>query len=403
MENTEIKIVLGSAFGDEGKGVTVQYLCKEAIDKGKKPLVIRFSGGPQAAHTINNNGVEHICSTYGSGVLLGVPTLIWDTAYFDPICAKNEYEVLKTKMDEVPPLYVMPKTRVITPYDVYAGRNDLKVIKDGTCGKGIYPTFKRNKEGFVINLDNMLDEQVLYELELNYYDNDDLTELSPEGKMYENFIKEYKENKYDFFSITNGGILLSLFDVLIFEGSQGLLLDMDRGFFPNVTPSKVGLNAFTEDKFLEQVLYNAEVFLVTRTYLTRHGNGYTPCDYDFPFDLTNKYETNVTNEFQGKFKYGLINFDLLNEAYTRHCLDNYWRLYNMTFNLVVTHWDLIKQVNEYSYIYNKDRVRITRGDFPNGEFENRIADTFRFFSKDLRLKDIYINDSIKSNLKKLDF
>ena len=227
--------------------------------------------------------------------------------------------------------------------------------------------------------------------------------LSPEGKMYENFIKEYKENKYDFFSITNGGILLSLFDVLIFEGSQGLLLDMDRGFFPNVTPSKVGLNAFTEDKFLEQVLYNAEVFLVTRTYLTRHGNGYTPCDYDFPFDLTNKYETNVTNEFQGKFKYGLINFDLLNEAYTRHCLDNYWRLYNMTFNLVVTHWDLIKQVNEYSYIYNKDRVRITRGDFPNGEFENRIADTFRFFSKDLRLKDIYINDSIKSNLKKLDF
>lgn len=42
MENTEVKIVLGSAFGDEGKGVTVQYLCKEAIDKGKKPLVIRF-------------------------------------------------------------------------------------------------------------------------------------------------------------------------------------------------------------------------------------------------------------------------------------------------------------------------------------------------------------------------
>ena len=127
MENFDVKIVLGAAFGDEGKGVTVQYLCKKAIDEGKKPLVIRFSGGPQAAHTVNFNGIEHICSTYGSGVLLGVPTLIWDTAYFDPISAKNEYEVLKTKMKEVPPLYIMPKTRIITPYDIVNGRNDEKI------------------------------------------------------------------------------------------------------------------------------------------------------------------------------------------------------------------------------------------------------------------------------------
>jgi adenylosuccinate synthase len=59
--NQEVKIVIGSAHGDEGKGVTVQHLCKQAIGEGKKPLVIRFSGGPQAGHTINYNGIEHIC------------------------------------------------------------------------------------------------------------------------------------------------------------------------------------------------------------------------------------------------------------------------------------------------------------------------------------------------------
>lgn len=43
----EVKIVLGYTFGDEGKGVTVQWLCKKAIEEGKKPIVVRFSGGAE--------------------------------------------------------------------------------------------------------------------------------------------------------------------------------------------------------------------------------------------------------------------------------------------------------------------------------------------------------------------
>lgn len=407
MENTEIKIVLGSAFGDEGKGVTVQYLCKKAIDEGKHPLVIRFSGGPQAAHTVNYNGIEHICSTYGSGVLLGVPTLIWNTAYFDPISAKNEYEILKTKMKDVPPLYIMPSTKFITPYDVNYGRNDLKILKDGTCGKGIFPTFKRGKEDFNIYYNN-INEETLRQLELYYYDDDEPIEetLSEEGKLFKKFITDYNNNQYNFFNVTSGGVLLSMFDVLIFEGSQGLLLDMERGFFPNVTPSKTGLNAFTEDRFLENCLYNAEVYLVTRTYLTRHGNGYTPCKYGFAFDLEGKHETNINNEYQGEFKTGCLDFDLLNEAYTRHCLDNYWRQYNLIFNIVVTHWDLIK--NEFTYIFNNKRETLLRKDYDilldkkyPGEFERKISELFRFFPKGLRIKKLYINDSIESNLKEV--
>ena len=181
---------------------------------------------------------------------------------------------------------------------------------------------------------------------------------------------------------------------------------MERGFFPNVTPSKTGLNAFTEDRFLENCLYNAEIYLVTRTYLTRHGNGYTPCKNGFTFDLEGKHETNINNEYQGEFKTGCLNFDLLNEAYTRHCLDNYWRQYNLTFNIVVTHWDLIK--NEFTYIFNNKRETLLREDYNilldkkyPGEFEKKINELFCFFPQNLRIKKLYINDSIESHLKEV--
>lgn len=399
MKDFEVKIVLGHSFGDEGKGVTVQHLCKEAIDKGKKPLVIRFSGGPQAAHTIKYNGIEHICSTYGSGVLLGVPTLIWNTAYFDPISAKNEYDVLKEKMDEVPPLYVMPNTKVITPYEVHFGRINEKILKDGTCGRGIYPTFKREKDGLNINVEDLTLISNLVSLESYYYSgNYDASKLSPEGKMFEELRNNILENKYDFYSVTSGGLVLSMFDVLIFEGSQGLLLDMDRGYYPNVTPSKVGLNAFTEDKFLEKALYGAEVYLVTRTYLTRHGNGYTPSKRCFNFDLSNKFETNVLNEYQGEFKTGLLNFDLLNEALNRHCIDNFIFLYDLKVNLVITHWDLLKDLKEFNYIEDKriKTIKIQDNDFTD------VLELFKWYSTKsyVHIRDLYLNDTTESNLKK---
>ena len=58
--NLEVKIVIGSTFGDEGKGNVVQWLCQQALNEGKRVAVCRYSGGPQAAHTVYHNGIEHI-------------------------------------------------------------------------------------------------------------------------------------------------------------------------------------------------------------------------------------------------------------------------------------------------------------------------------------------------------
>lgn len=373
----EVKIVLGHTFGDEGKGVTVQWLCKKAIEEGKKPLVVRFSGGPQAAHTIFNGGTEHICSSFGSGVLLGVPTMYTEEVYMDPICLMNEFRTLQCK--GVSPKLFRGVHRIITPYDVLAGRNNSKVISDGTCGKGIYPTFERYKHGQWTRVSFSLDKpEYILKCASNYHKIERIPEYDD---MFKKACLEILTEVY------SDKPSMKDYNVLIFEGTQGLLLDMDCGLYPNVTPSRVGLNGLRSS-----VLKDAEVYLVTRTYTTRHGNGYEP-KIPCPFDLSNKYETNVTNEFQGNFKTGALEVGLLNRAYERHCIDNYVRKYNMSLNLVITHMDVID-----------GEFKIAEGDaYLKGCRITNYEKCYSMIERHLcyRPDYVYYNDSVESNIKQL--
>lgn len=313
----EIKVVLGFAFGDEGKGNTVQWLCKQAIAEGKKPLVIRFSGGAQAGHRVIHNGISHICSSYGSGVLLGVPTLwLAENTFIDPCAIELERQALikETSKDPGYPYIInnFPYPRKVHPYDMLSNRSDEKTIKDGSCGKGIYACFKRFQS----------DNASPIEFYSDIHD-DELCKLYKEADR-----KVTRWNNEHFIDIND-------YDTLIFEGSQGLLLDMDNGFMPHCTPSHTGLNGIP-NKYLTS---NTEVYLVTRAYLTRHGNGYEP-DLEFivkkAFNLDEP--TNVDTGCQGRFKRGVLDIDLLNRAIDRHHLDNY----PCKFNVVINHLNTLK-------------------------------------------------------------
>lgn len=383
----EVKIVLGHTFGDEGKGVTVQWLCKKAIEEGKKPLVVRFSGGPQAAHTIFNGGTEHICSSFGSGVLLGVPTMYTEEVYMDPICLMNEFRTLQCK--GVSPKLFRGVHRIITPYDVLAGRNNSKVISDGTCGKGIYSTFERYKHGQWTRVSFSLDKpEYILKCASNYHKIERIPEYDD---MFKKACLEILTEVYsDKLSIKD-------YDVLIFEGTQGLLLDMDCGLYPNVTPSRVGLNGLRSS-----VLKDAEVYLVTRTYTTRHGNGYEPKHrLREPNKLADKYESNIDNEFQGNFKTGILEMGLLNRAYERHCIDNYVKKYNMSLNLVVTHMDMTHIIDNEEYsIYSWDYLDNSGSPHYNIHGKEKILETLvdnLYYVPD----HIYYNDSVESNIKQL--
>ena len=375
----EVKIVLGHTFGDEGKGVTVQWLCKKALEEGKRPLVVRFSGGPQAAHTVFNGRIEHICSSFGSGVMLGVPTMYTQDVFLDPICLMNEYRVLKLKGAD-PKIYLAP-CRVITPYDVLVGRNNPKVRADGTCGKGLYPTFVRYNDpkwkGMFFDVNR---PQLMLQNVAKYYNMERIPEFD------EMFKKACLEMMTDVFKDRTS---LSNVDVLIFEGTQGLLLDMDCGFYPHVTPSKVGLNGINERN-----LKDAEVYLVTRTYTTRHGNGYTP-KVPLEIDLSDKYESNVSNEFQGDFKVGALETSLLNKAYERHCLDTYVNKHNIKLNLVITHMDVPIDNHKFEVEHN--------GQVDSWVGYVREENVWKMIQKHLCYKPehVYYNDGVESNLKLL--
>lgn len=320
------KIVLGSLFGDEGKGVCVNYLCKKALNNGLRPLVVRFTGGPQAAHTVDEGGIRHVFSSFGSGTLLGVPTLYRNTALIDPVCIVNELNVLKNK--GINPVYDFSAGIIITPYDVDFNRNDKKTLSDGTCGKGVWASLVRSRSGKCFTLsDNP--ETILAEC-ASYYGVERCKEFDEMFTEAFNFVRQTQTiiNKNDY-------------DTIIYEGTQGLLLDAELGFLPNVTATNTGLQYLTNNE-----LNGTEVYLATRTYLTRHGNGYTPQQVD-GYDLADKSESNVFNGYQGNFKTGVFDFDLLNEAFKRHSIDKFS---SVVFKIFLTHMDTVERNGKFVYL-----------------------------------------------------
>jgi len=338
------KVVIDAFFGDSGKGNTVQWLCQNS----RRPIVHRFSGGPQAGHRVVYSGKSHICSSWGSGVLLGIPTYLNKNVFIDPICIYNEYETLIKEGVEVPPLYINSECRIISPYDVLANSLNEKIHKDGTCGKGIYNTYERyqnlSNEWSFYNVRDLITYPITYLEDIREY-----YKFGKDQSLEELFIKacDFLRTKEDTFKIVswspvNDQRLSYDFDTVIWEGSQGLLLDMDCGFMPHCTPSKTGLNGIPESNFKNPM----EVYLVMRPYLTRHGNGW---EFNDKCDLT-KYFTldepsNSDDGVQGVFKRGAFDFPLFGRVIDRHRLDNYNEKYNLKFNIVVTHWDCIKDDN----------------------------------------------------------
>jgi len=331
----EIKYVLGSQWGDEGKGKTVQYLCQEAINQGKKPLVVRYCSGPQASHTIMHDGITHVCSSFGSGVLLGVPTYIDKEALIDPIALKSEYEILKNK--GVYPIFKFNNyCRIITPYDVIANRQNQESLSNGTCGCGVWETINRLNKDFSLEIPIYENDEEIYRTLgkiSDFYGMDRNDELEASFVEALEFIIIHSN-----YSLDPGN-----YDVHIMESSQGLLLDGEKGLKPYITPCKI-TTWYSND---------SEIYLCTRTYTTRHGAGYVPIKSDYIKYPT--FEANKDNEYQGQFKTGILDIDMINRAIDRHCLDN---IENCKFNLVINHVDCIGSMFEYIY---QGRIHVVPG------------------------------------------
>ena len=315
-------IVLGLGFGDEGKGLTTDYLCQQS----KNPLVIRFSGGHQAGHTVVlPDGHRHVFSSIGSGSFQDAPSYWSKYCTFYPPAFYREWEAL-TKLGISPIVYVDALSMVTTPYDVYFNRMKEKSNQHGSCGVGFGMTISRNYTPYKLYLQDLFYPEVLSQ-KLKaigaYYEQKGrgifaAKDLAGEVEAFKAQMSKVLPliklvNEADFFQQLND-------QDIIFEGSQGILLDMDHGFFPNVThASTTSHNAM---KLIHKyALPTPDIYYITRAYQTRHGNGFLSNENMLPKIIPNPRETNVHNKWQGHQRLSILDIDMLNYALT--CDANY--------------------------------------------------------------------------------
>jgi adenylosuccinate synthase len=368
------KIVIGSSFGDEGKGITTDYLCR------KNPfgtIVVRFSGGQQAGHNVKIGKISHIHSNFGSGALRGVPSYFSEHCTIYPVTMLRELHILSTKVGATPEVFYHPLAHLTTPADVAYNRWRERKLNHGSCGIGVGATMKRNIESplkaYTIDLTNIpILLQKCQQIYL-YYKNligDD----NPES-YYNEYIKEFFEFKNNIYGMApfiemmiKDYEFLKGYENIIFEGSQGIMLDMTHGVFPNVTyANTTSKNALEICEKIDSIRKtDIEIFYVTRCYQTRHGAGWM--SNEDSIKLTNTQdEINVYNEWQKNFRIGEVDYNLLNYA---HSVDELYSK-GITKNLVVTCLD---QRPGFEFEYGKLKLR------PKQIYNSYSADSKAFIS-----------------------
>jgi adenylosuccinate synthase len=353
------KAVIGLGYGDEGKGLFTDYLCSQTTN----PLVIRYSGGQQAGHTVIRNGIRHVFSNFGAGTLQGAPSYFSRFCTIDPVGIVNELSVLLDKGIK-PLLFIDARCPVTTPYDIaYNQQNN----KHGSCGVGVGDTINREEHYYSLTFADLFYPWVLetkLQLIKSFYSGYDALDLS-------NFLECCD-------IITRSVYIEKTYDVPknnyshIFEGSQGLLLDKNIGFFPYVTRANTGTK-----NILPLLGHDSlSTYLITRAYQTRHGDG-PLSNESIPHNISkNPDETNISNTYQGALRISLLDVSLLEYAINK---DDYLRTASNK-HLVITCLDHIQNEYRFTYqnsiIYCKDQT----------EFVSKI-------SRILNISNVYISTS----------
>lgn len=319
------KIVVGMGFGDEGKGTIVDALCARD-DYG---FVVRFSGGPQAAHNVVlDDGTHHTFSQFGSGTFSGTRTILSRYMLVNPFNLIVEADALNEKIgyDPLELLFVSENSLVITPYHVEANRLREKLRgeeRHGSCGQGVGETqrFALERPEFALTVGDLvkmtipeLATRLAYiraRLELDIDKGIRIDQNAVElANAYKNLLAERP------FRIVSDDWITEAIAArtCVFEGSQGVLLDETYGFHPYTTWATTGPdNAYTllEEAGVSLLFSGVETIGVLRTYHTRHGAG------PFPTELSGMGLTELHNgwgEFQGGWRTGILDLNMVKYA-----------------------------------------------------------------------------------------
>ena len=349
-----VDAVIGAGFGDEGKGLTTDYLAHRYIQKTPNVVVVRYNSSAQAGHTVTTDNARHVFHHWGSGALAGAATHLGPHFAIHPMLFREETEQLRllgARLD----LTVDPRCPVTLPFDMainQALEQSRGALRHGSCGVGFGETLERHQHAayalcvgeistlseveFQARIDQMLEQYVPQRLKQL-----DLNDALPQALYQADFWARYWQDVQLFLAqahIVNSENLSS-WDHIIFEGAQGLRLDEELGDFPHVTRSKTGLPWIIEI-MEEGNLHDLNVYYATRSYVTRHGAGPLPNEKLRAPELFED-ATNQPNTWQGTLRFAPLDEQVLADFIQRdlHRVDQ-TRIQN--FGIMVScldHWE----------------------------------------------------------------
>ena len=361
-----VKLIIGANYGDEGKGLATDFFGAQAAGSFGTINVLT-NGGPQRGHTVElADGRRHVFKHFGAASFRGAASYFAEQFIVNPMEFMREYGDL-CAVHAAPEAYMNHRCRFSTPWDMLT--NQLFLEKNGlhnSCGFGIWETVLRYQKGFGISFGAFAamnrEDRIAYLRRLrDGYFADRTRGLDTQDFFFRDELLCRFEQ--DFASmlllcpLRDDGYLQH-YQTVLFENAQGLLLD---GNSPEgqefSTPSTTGSGRVAEA--VERIFRGAdvEILYVTRSYLTRHGDG--PMESEFTARELKKSlpdlradATNTENRFQGNLRYGMMDVDLLAErvrkdfSRTSHNAGNRYRS-----SVMVTH------LNEYAGIDTESLAR----------------------------------------------
>ncbi|MCX7120977.1 MAG: adenylosuccinate synthase [Gammaproteobacteria bacterium] len=277
-------VILGTQWGDEGKGKLVDLLCEKA------DAVVRYQGGHNAGHTLVINGEKTVLRLMPSGILHdGMQCFIGNGVVLSPDAFLQEMAELEKRGVPVSErLKISSACSILLPYHVLIDQAREKargVNKIGTTGRGIGPCYEDKVARRGLRMMDFLHPALLAEKlkTLAEYHNFQLTQYFHENALpYETVLSQLQEAMKK--------ILPMICDVtaelsalkkagknIIFEGAQGTLLDIDLGTYPFVTSSNTTAGAVSTGTGFGPRYIDA-VLGVVKAYVTRVGSGPFPTE-----------------------------------------------------------------------------------------------------------------------------
>jgi adenylosuccinate synthase len=276
-------VVVGAQWGDEGKGKVTDMLAERA------DAVVRFQGGNNAGHTIVRGDEVFKLHLMPSGILYPDKLcVIGNGTVIDPKVLTDELDDLRRRRVDTRSLRISANAHLIMPYHMlldHAGEAKLGKLQIGTTRRGIGPCYADKAARLGIRVQDLLDEKILKKkivaamepkrLSLRPYAKDpslDLQSMSEEYLTYGHVLEPYIADTSNLVldRLDNG-------ELVVFEGAQGALLDIDHGTYPFVTSSNPVAGAACTGAGVGPKDID-EVWGVAKAYATRVGSGPFPTE-----------------------------------------------------------------------------------------------------------------------------